>query len=138
MPSSAGEPHSDRYAGPVQESRRLARALVAGDNLPGVSVAVAVDREIVWAEGFGWAETDSRTPVTPLTRFRLGALSKPLIVAAPVRAGDGAPLLDLRLDSGQRGGRGGGGGAIDPSGGRTEVICLRMRGRAPRSKDEVS
>ena len=66
----------------MEKSRRLARALVAGDNLPGLSVAVAVDGEIVWAEGFGWADVDSRTPVTPLTRFRLGALSKPLTAVA--------------------------------------------------------
>jgi len=45
-------------------------------------VAVAVDGEIVWAEGFGWTDVDSRTPVTPLTRFRLGALSKPLTAVA--------------------------------------------------------
>jgi serine beta-lactamase-like protein LACTB, mitochondrial len=72
VPSTAAAVPSDKYAGPVEESRRLARALAAGDNLPGLSVAVAVDGEIVWAEGFGWADVDSRTPVTPLTRFRLG------------------------------------------------------------------
>ena len=82
VPSTAAAAPSDRYAGPVEESRRLARALAAGDNLPGLSVAVAVDGEIVWAEGFGWADVDSRTPVTPLTRFRLGALSKPLTAVA--------------------------------------------------------
>jgi CubicO group peptidase (beta-lactamase class C family) len=47
-----------------------------------LSVAVAMDGEIVWAEGFGWADVDSRTPITPLTRFRLGALSKPLTAVA--------------------------------------------------------
>nr|MDQ3349559.1 beta-lactamase family protein [Acidobacteriota bacterium] len=62
----------------VQDSRQLARTLVSGDNLPGLSVAVAIDGGIVWAEGFGWADAESRTPFTPLTRFRLGALSKPL------------------------------------------------------------
>ena len=82
VPSTAAAAHSDQYAGPMEESRRLARALVAGDNLPGLSVAVAVDGEIVWAEGFGWANVDRRTPLTPLTRFRLGALSKPLTAAA--------------------------------------------------------
>jgi serine beta-lactamase-like protein LACTB, mitochondrial len=81
VPSTAAA-YSDRYPVPVEESRRLARALVAGDNLPGLSVAVAVDGEIVWAEGFGWADSDRRTPVTPLTRFRLGALSKPLTAFA--------------------------------------------------------
>jgi serine beta-lactamase-like protein LACTB, mitochondrial len=82
VPSTAAVAHTGRYAGAVEESRRLARALVVGDNLPGLSVAVAVDGEIVWAEGFGWADVDSRTPVTPLTRFRLGALSKPLTAVA--------------------------------------------------------
>ncbi len=78
VPSTVAAAHPGRYAGSVEESRRLARALVAGDNLPGLSVAVAVHGEIVWAEGFGWADVDSRTPITPLTRVRLGALSKPL------------------------------------------------------------
>jgi len=73
--------HAERYAGPVEESRGRARALAVGANLPGVSVAVAVDGEIAWAEGFGWADAE-RTPVTPLTRFRLGALSKPLTAFA--------------------------------------------------------
>ena len=36
----------------------------------------------MWAEGFGWADVDRSTPVTPLTRFRLGALSKPLTAVA--------------------------------------------------------
>jgi CubicO group peptidase (beta-lactamase class C family) len=82
VPSMAAAEPSERYAGPVEESRRLARALAAGDDLPGLSVAVAVDGEIVWAEGFGWADVESRTPVTPLTRFRLGAVSKPLTAVA--------------------------------------------------------
>jgi serine beta-lactamase-like protein LACTB, mitochondrial len=82
VPSTAAAAHADRYAGPVEQSRRLARALVVDDNLPGLSVAIAVDGEIVWAEGFGWADVDHRTPVTPLTRFRLGALSKPLTAFA--------------------------------------------------------
>jgi serine beta-lactamase-like protein LACTB, mitochondrial len=82
VPSAVAAAPTDRYARPVEESRRLARALVVADNLPGLSVAVAVDGEIVWAEGFGWSDVESRTPVTPLTRFRLGALSKPLTAMA--------------------------------------------------------
>ena len=82
VPSTAAAEPSERYAGPVETSRRLARALAAGDDLPGLSVAVAVDGEIVWAEGFGWADVESRMPVTPLTRFRLGAVSKPLTAVA--------------------------------------------------------
>ena len=78
VPSTAAAADLVRYAQPIEKSRQLARALVAGDNLPGLSVAIALDGEIAWAEGFGWADVEDRTPVTPLTRFRLGALSKPL------------------------------------------------------------
>ena len=56
--------------------------MIAGDRLPGLSVAVAVHGEIVWAEGFGWADEENGTTITPLTRFRLGALSKPLTAVA--------------------------------------------------------
>jgi CubicO group peptidase (beta-lactamase class C family) len=44
-------------------------------------VAAAVDGAIVWTEGFGYAAVD-RTSVTPRTRFRLGALSKPMTSVA--------------------------------------------------------
>ena len=33
-------------------------------------------------EGFGWADLEQRVPVTPLTRFRIGSVSKPLTAAA--------------------------------------------------------
>ena len=59
------------------------RSTSAGDqNLPGVSVAVAIGGEIVWAEGFGWADTENRVPVEPDTRFRIGTASKMLTSAA--------------------------------------------------------
>lgn len=78
VPATPGVAPSGRYAAAAEQSRRHAQALAAGDNLPGVSIAVAVDGEIAWTEGIGWADVEGHTPVTPLTRFRLGALSKPL------------------------------------------------------------
>jgi CubicO group peptidase (beta-lactamase class C family) len=81
VPSTASA-HVERYSDAIEEARRLARALLVNDNLPGLSVAVAADGEIVWAESFGWADIEGREPVTPRTRFRLGAASKPLTAAA--------------------------------------------------------
>jgi serine beta-lactamase-like protein LACTB len=74
--------HAERYAAAIDESRRLAHALVLQDNLPGFSVAVARDGEIVWTEGVGWADVEDRKPVTPQTQFRLGSVSKTLTAAA--------------------------------------------------------
>ena len=39
VPSRTDAPPADRYTGPVEAARRRARVLVAGDNLPGLSVA---------------------------------------------------------------------------------------------------
>jgi CubicO group peptidase (beta-lactamase class C family) len=66
----------------VAQGRQLARAGLNGQNLPGLSVAVGVNGEIVWAEGFGWTDLDTRMPVTPRTRFRTGDASKALTSAA--------------------------------------------------------
>ena len=81
VPSTTADVDARSHGAAVDKARRLARALLVDDNLPGLSVAVAVDGAIVWAEGFGYAGVD-HTPVTPLTRFRLGALSKPLTTTA--------------------------------------------------------
>jgi serine beta-lactamase-like protein LACTB, mitochondrial len=84
IPSAAAGVDAGRYAAAVDEARRLARALLVAENLPGLSIAVSVDGKVVWTEGFGYAAAD-RTAVTPQTRFRLGALSKPITsVAAAV------------------------------------------------------
>ena len=42
VPSMPGV-HAERYSGAIEESRRLAHALLLEENLPGLSVAVARD-----------------------------------------------------------------------------------------------
>jgi hypothetical protein len=78
VPSVIDAAPSPQYAAAVERARVLVRAAVLEQNLPGVSVAVgapsvALAKEgIVWAEGFGWRDVDTRTPVTPNTRFNIG------------------------------------------------------------------
>ena len=91
-----GYVNGGRRATTVRRSRggiQAAGARTGGRRQPaGLSVAVAVNGGIVWAESFGWADVDGRTPVTPLTRFRLGALSKPLTAVAAALLYDGGRL----------------------------------------------
>jgi CubicO group peptidase (beta-lactamase class C family) len=65
-------------------SSRLATvALEAmGRGIPGMAAAVAVNGQIVWSEGFGYADLENRVPVWPSTKFRVGSVSKPLTAAA--------------------------------------------------------
>ncbi|MFV1988072.1 MAG: serine hydrolase domain-containing protein [Gemmatimonadota bacterium] len=76
------EPRSPAHAEAVEQASERVREWLAENNLPGASVAVGLDGELVWAEGFGWADLEQRVPVTPLTRFRIGSVSKPLTAAA--------------------------------------------------------
>jgi len=82
VPSVTQAAPAETWANAVQQSREIARASVTGQNLPGVSVAVGVDGDIVWAEGFGWADLETKARVTPDTRFRIGETSKALTSAA--------------------------------------------------------
>ena len=82
LPSRVLEPPSAAYRDAVEEGRSIARALIAGEKLPGLSLAVAVNGEIVWAEGFRWADLENQTPVTPATLFRIGSVSETLTAAA--------------------------------------------------------
>jgi CubicO group peptidase (beta-lactamase class C family) len=66
----------------VERGRQIMRTELTQQTLPGLSVAVGVDGDIVWAEGFGWADLYNRVPVTPDTRFRVTDASKALTSAA--------------------------------------------------------
>jgi CubicO group peptidase (beta-lactamase class C family) len=71
-----------QWADAVEQGRQIVRAALTEQNLPGLSVAVGAGGEIVWAEGFGWADLDKRVPVAPETRFSIGTASTVLTSAA--------------------------------------------------------
>ena len=66
----------------IEQAQRFARAGLTEQNLPGLSVAVAAGSDIVWAEGFGYADVDKKLAVTPETRFRVADASTTLTSAA--------------------------------------------------------
>ncbi|HEX8032174.1 MAG TPA: serine hydrolase domain-containing protein, partial [Vicinamibacterales bacterium] len=78
---SGGAP-AQQWTSAVEQGRQIARAAVAEHNLPGLSVAVGTGSDIVWAEGFGWADIEKKVPVDPNLRFRIGTASTALTSAA--------------------------------------------------------
>lgn len=80
--SYAEAPAQTRYAPAIEHARLLMRAMVEASGTPGISVAVGIDGEIVWSEGFGYADAENRVPVWEYTKFRIGSVSKPLTAAA--------------------------------------------------------
>jgi len=82
VPSVAHSTLLPKWGDAIEQGRQVARAGLAGQNLPGLSVAVGAGNEIVWTEGFGYADLEKRTTVTPETRFRIGDASIALTSAA--------------------------------------------------------
>jgi len=73
------------YDQAVAQSRRIIADTMAKQNIPGLSIAVAVNGKIIWSEGFGFADLENQVRVTPATRFRIASVSKPLTAAAMAR-----------------------------------------------------
>lgn len=70
------------YSDAIERTRAFANTLRDSAGLPGLSIAVGIDGRVIYTEGFGWADVENRVPVTPLTRMRIGSVSKPVTAAA--------------------------------------------------------
>ena len=81
------------YQEAVEKSREWIRNLMEEENIPGVSVAVMKDGVVVWAEGFGFADLEQGVPITPLTKMRIGSVSKSI-----TSAGMGILMDEEKLD----------------------------------------
>lgn len=72
-----------KYEDAIKISRILIDSLMKSGKIPGIDVAVYIDGETIWSEGFGYADLEHQVPVIAgQTRFRIGSVSKPLSVAA--------------------------------------------------------
>jgi CubicO group peptidase (beta-lactamase class C family) len=70
----------DKLAAAKSKAREIIQTELA-PKVPGLGVAVAVNGAIVWSQGFGYADLETKTPVVSTTRFRIGSVSKPLTAA---------------------------------------------------------
>jgi hypothetical protein len=90
VPSVSESAPSPQWAAAVDRARSMVRAAIVEQNLPGVSIAVGIGGgpgNIVWAEGFGWRDAGTRTPVTPDTRFNIGTAAQVVPPAAVASLG---------------------------------------------------
>jgi len=68
---------------------------IAHRGVPGLSVAVVLDQEIVWAKGYGYSDLEKKTPTTPSTIYRIGSITKLFTSTAILQLRDQGKL---RLD----------------------------------------
>lgn len=95
-PPVAASPAAVAAALPVLE--RLAHATVAQGGVPGLSIAVVYQDQVVYLKGFGGRAAGKDAPVDADTVFQLASMSKPMaatVVSAMI--GEGAASWDSRL-----------------------------------------
>ena len=73
---------SDEFVQAIDDARAIVREVMAEAGIPGASVAVGFHGRVVWSQGFGFADLEHSVPVTTLTKFRVGSVSKPITAAA--------------------------------------------------------
>lgn len=85
--SASNAPRSDSDAHPktVDEFRAAVQQVLDDTGVPGAGIALVRLSGVEWAGGVGFADRDSRTPVTADTHFRAGSISKTFIAGALVQ-----------------------------------------------------
>jgi len=69
------EPEST-YNNPKERIQNMINELMLKSNLPGLSIAISKKGELVYAEGFGYADVENKIPVTTKTQFRTASVAK--------------------------------------------------------------
>lgn len=77
--------------GRVDRARHVVQPLL--DEYPGVAVAVVgAGGDVLWSDGFGYADIALEEPVDTETRFRIYSVSKPITAAAAARLAEQGTL----------------------------------------------
>jgi CubicO group peptidase (beta-lactamase class C family)/D-alanyl-D-alanine dipeptidase len=67
---------SDRYAGVARALTTFIEHERSAKAIPAISIALVDGQRIVWARGFGWADSAKSLPATANTVYRVGSVSK--------------------------------------------------------------
>ncbi len=74
---------AEKWDEAISEAKVIIGEMMTETNYPGLSISIGFDGEIIWSEGFGYADISSKTAVDPsFSKFRIGSVSKPLTAFA--------------------------------------------------------
>jgi CubicO group peptidase (beta-lactamase class C family) len=63
--------------------------------IPGLSIGIVYDQELIWTKGYGYSDMDSKSPATPATIYRIASITKLFTSTAIMQLRDAGKL---RLD----------------------------------------
>ncbi|MBK9166876.1 MAG: serine hydrolase [Bryobacterales bacterium] len=65
---------------------------VAERELPGVAIGIVHGDALIWSKGFGYADMERKTPITPKTQFRMASHTKVFTATALLQLRDAGKL----------------------------------------------
>ncbi|MDR7136102.1 CubicO group peptidase (beta-lactamase class C family) [Lysobacter niastensis] len=68
-PAKADDPRVDRFRQQLEAERARLK-------IPGMSAAILEDGDVLWTEGFGYADVEHRVPATPDTLYQIASVTK--------------------------------------------------------------
>jgi CubicO group peptidase (beta-lactamase class C family) len=87
------------FQDPIQTFPHEMDRLREDNGIPGMSVAVLQNQQVVFSQGFGYADIENKIPVTPDTPFNIASLSKPFAAAILMKLVEEGRLdLDTAMD----------------------------------------
>lgn len=91
---TAKVPVSDHpeVAGNIKVLEAWIQSQMAYRGLPGMSVGVVYDQELIWAKGFGFADVEKKIPATPATLYRMASVTKTFTATAIMQLRDAGRL----------------------------------------------
>ena len=103
-------PHPEPAEVPLAEQPAVVDALTVLDlwidrqleyrQIPGLSLGIVYEGELIWTKGYGFADLEKKTPATPETLYRIGSVSKLFTSTAVLQLRDrGALGLDDAVSS---------------------------------------
>lgn len=72
----AAEMSAPDFAPKIQGFEREVKAQLRKHKLAGLSLALVSGNQVVWSEGFGWADAKEKVPARADTRYQLGGLTQ--------------------------------------------------------------
>jgi len=82
LTSSASAQQAQPSFNPEQAIDRIANEQLQKQRIPAMTVAVGLDRAVVYSKGFGIADVENAIPATAETLIRTGSIAKPLSAVA--------------------------------------------------------
>jgi len=67
---------SGKYKQSVVEAYQKVGLFCTINYIPGLTVAVSIDNQVVWADGFGYSSSELKTKASPTHKFRIGQVSE--------------------------------------------------------------